>query len=399
MTLFSPEDTWPLFALMMAGTALAIWMEQRFRWGAKISGPVIALLIAMVLSNAHVMPAEAPAYDFVGAWLVPIALPLLLFRADFRQIARATGRLMISLHIAVVGSLIGAIIAGAAFKRFLPESAKAAGIMAASYIGGMVNFIAVKESTQASGSLTTSLIVADNLVMAGFFIIILWIAGSPFFLKRYRHPHTEEANSAGASAAGAHWERKGISLLDVAVCLSVATSVVAVAMLAKKGLEAAWPAISNAHWIASTLRTMCTNRFVLITAASLATATIFSRFLSRVNGADELGSFMLYLFLFGVGLPADLGAVLKGGPILFVFCLIIAVSNLGACLLFGWLLRQPIEELMIGVNATLGGPPTAAAMAISKNWSRLVLPGLLAGLWGYTIGTPLGLFVTAILEK
>ena len=104
MTLFSPEDTWPLFALMLAGTALSIWMEQRFRWAAKLSGPVIALLIAMALSNAHVMPPEAPAYDFVGIWLVPLALPLLLFRADFRQIARATGKLFISFHFATAGT-------------------------------------------------------------------------------------------------------------------------------------------------------------------------------------------------------------------------------------------------------------------------------------------------------
>jgi uncharacterized membrane protein len=265
---------------MMAGTALAIWMEQRFRWGAKLSGPVIALLIAMALSNARVMPAEAPAYEFIGNWLVPLALPLLLFRADVRQIARATGRLLISFHLAAVGSLAGALLAATALKGVLPEAGKAAGIMAASYIGGMVNFAAVKESTQPSESLTTSLIVADNFVMAGFFIIILWIAGSRFFLHRYPHPHTAAADTAGASAASAHWERKGISLLDVAMCLSAAAAVVAVAMLAKRGLEMLWPAAANAHWMETTLRTMCTNRFVLITAASLFTATLFNRFLS-----------------------------------------------------------------------------------------------------------------------
>ena len=45
------------------------------------------------------------------------------------------------------------------------------------------------------------------------------------------------------------------------------------------------------------------------------------------------------------------------------------------------------------MNASLGGPTTAAAMAISKGWSRLVLPALLAGLYGYVIGTPVGIFV------
>ncbi len=306
---------------------------------------------------------------------------------------------MISFHLAVLGTLIGSLIAWAVVKNIVPQAAKAAGIMAASYIGGMVNFLAVTESTGATPSLTTSLIVADNLVMAGFFIVILWIVGSRFFLTRYPHPHTLEADAAGAAAAGAHWERKGISLLDVAVCLSVASAVVALAMIGKKGLENAWPVTAGAHWIETTLRTLVTNRFVLITTLSLVTATIFSRPLARVNGADEFGSFMLYLFLFSIGLPADLRAVAQGGPALFVLCGIMAVTNVAVPLLVGRWLRLPIEELMLGVNASLGGPPTAAAMAISKGWSKLVLPGLLVGLWGYTIGTPLGLLITTLLER
>lgn len=399
MTLLAPDDSWSLLALMLAGTAVSIWMEQRFRWGAKLSAPVIALLIAMALSNTGVMPAEAPAYDFVSTWLVPLALPLLLFRADFRQIARSTGRLMISFHIATAGSLIGAVAGWGALRNLAPDMAKAAGIMAASYTGGMVNFVAVSESTGATGSLTTALIVADNLVMAGAFLVMLWIAASRFFLQRFPHPHTAEAAVGGAISAGAHRGRKGVSLLDVATCLSVSAGVVAVAMLAKRTLEGAWPVTANAHWLEATGRAMLTNRFVLVTTVSLITATILARPLARVNGADELGGFMLYLFLFNIGLPADLRAVAAGGPVLFLLCTIIAVANIAVTLLLGRLFRLPLEELTISMNATLGGPATAAAMAISKDWPRLVLPGLLAGLWGYCIGTPLGLLIVAVLER
>ena len=55
----------------------------------------------------------------------------------------------------------------------------------------------------------------------------------------------------------------------------------------------------------------------------------------------------------------------------------------------GWYRRQ--AELAVAVNATLGGPPSAAAMAISAGWTRLVLPALLMGLLGYAVGTPLGI--------
>jgi uncharacterized membrane protein len=56
-------------------------------------------------------------------------------------------------------------------------------------------------------------------------------------------------------------------------------------------------------------------------------------------------------------------------------------------------------KLLLAMNATLGGPPTAAAMAISVGWPKLVLPGLLIGLWGYVIGTPVGVMVVEFFKR
>ncbi|MEQ2006247.1 MAG: DUF819 family protein, partial [Limisphaerales bacterium] len=97
--MISPQDTWSLWALIVSGTALAIWLENNFKWAAKLSGPVIALLIAMVLSNLRIMPAESPAYDFIGDYFVPLAIPLLLFRANVFEIARVTGKVFVIFHV------------------------------------------------------------------------------------------------------------------------------------------------------------------------------------------------------------------------------------------------------------------------------------------------------------
>src|SRR3954471_11506034 len=105
-SLIQPDDHAALWAIMAAGTAISIWLEQRFRWAARLSGPVLALLMAMALSNTRVVPMESRAYDFVTEWLVPLAIPLLLFRANFRQII-GTRRLFLVFHIASVGTLVG----------------------------------------------------------------------------------------------------------------------------------------------------------------------------------------------------------------------------------------------------------------------------------------------------
>ena len=42
--------------------------------------------------------------------------------------------------------------------------------MTGSYIGGGVNFIAIKDSYQVSENLTNPLLVADNFIMAGMIL-------------------------------------------------------------------------------------------------------------------------------------------------------------------------------------------------------------------------------------
>ena len=82
-TLISADNTWALFAILVVVAALAIWMEQKYKWAGKVTGCVIALIGAMILSNIRVIPTDAPAYDFVWSYVVPLAVPLLLFNAKW----------------------------------------------------------------------------------------------------------------------------------------------------------------------------------------------------------------------------------------------------------------------------------------------------------------------------
>ena len=401
-TLIAPTNHATLWALIALGTALAIWLEQTYRWAARLSAPVLALLMAMLLSNTRLVPTEAPAYDFVGDWLVPLAIPLLLFRANLREIFRAGWKLLVAFHLAALGTLIGTVLAVWLLHDRIgaTDTAHAAGLMAASYIGGGVNMLAVKASYNVPGNLYSPLVVADNFVMAGFFIIILSIGASLWFRAHYPHPHSLESNAAEAkNLAAQHWQRKGISLLDVAKSFAIAFAVVAVAGGLSRLAKSALGDTSQSGVGMQMLVVLCTNRFVLLTGVSLLCATLCARWIAKLNGPEEFGAYLLMLFLFTLGLPADLLTVLKQAPVLFLFCTIIAVMNVAFTLVAGKLLRLNLEELLLAMNATLGGPATAAAMAISSGWPRLVLPGLLIGLWGYVIGTPIGVMVVEFFKR
>ena len=388
----APTDAWSLWAFMLAGVAVCIYLEQNYSWAAKTSGPVLALLGGMLLSNTNLVPTEAPAYDVVDTYFVPVAIPLLLFRANVVRIIRDSGRMFLAFHVAAVGTVIGAFIAGFAFRGSFDRVPEVTGIMTGSYIGGGVNFVALKNTYNVSSELTNPLLVADNFIMAGFFAVLFLIAGSKLFRRWYPHPHSVAGDTQDAAAlAASHWQRKPIALIDIALALAVAI-VVAVVSIKVTG-------VIKASSDSKLVQSVFGNSFLVITVLICTLTTVFHRWTSKIHGADELGMYLLYVFFFVIGLRADLWEVIKNVPVLFAFCLVMALANLLFTLGVGKLLKLNLEELLLAVNATLGGPPSAGAMAISVGWSKLVLPGILAGLWGYIIGTFVGIAVTESLKR
>ena len=55
-TLIAADDTWGLLGVMVISVFLAIYLEQKYDWASKISGCIIALLMAMVMANLGVIP-------------------------------------------------------------------------------------------------------------------------------------------------------------------------------------------------------------------------------------------------------------------------------------------------------------------------------------------------------
>ena len=59
-TLISADNTWALFAILVVVAALAIWMEQKYKWAGKVTGCVIALIGALLLYILRVNPTNVP---------------------------------------------------------------------------------------------------------------------------------------------------------------------------------------------------------------------------------------------------------------------------------------------------------------------------------------------------
>jgi uncharacterized membrane protein len=65
----------------------------------------------------------------------------------------------------------------------------------------------------------------------------------------------------------------------------------------------------------------------------------------------------------------------------------------------GRLLRIDVASLAVASQAAVGGPSSALAVAVAREWRALVLPGVIVGLLGYAIGNYLGFAVGAIVRS
>ncbi len=399
-TLIAPDNHWALLAILFGSTLLAIWLEQKYKWASKISGAIITLVIAIALVNLGVIPAEAKVFDdIVWGYAVPMAIPLLLLQTNLRKMHREAGRFLAIFLIGAAGTVAGAILATTLLRGALEGLPGVGAMMTGSYIGGGVNFTALSDAFKVDSTLKASATVADNLNMAIYFLVLLAVAGSALFRKWYKHPHIDDVLKNGKSGSGEtlaaqYWTRKEISLKDVAVDMAFAVIVVFLSKLIAGFFEGLIP---TDNWFLKMLNTFFGSQYVWITNLSLLWSTCFEKQASNMRGAQEIGTWLIYLFFFAIGVPASVGTLIRSAPILLLFCMIIVLVNMLFCFLGGKLFRFDLEEIVLASNANIGGPTTAAGMAISQGWVRLIGPCMLVGTFGYVIGTWLGILVGSLL--
>ncbi|WP_341636759.1 DUF819 domain-containing protein [Staphylococcus casei] len=385
------DDTWMLWAIIIVWATMSLFLEQRYQWASTISGAIIALVGAMLLSNFKVIPTSSPVYDTVWDYIVPLSIPLLLFSSNIMKIWRESRRLLIIFLIASIGTMIGTTVAFLILHQWIPFLSKIGAMMTGSYIGGGVNFAALSSKFETPSDMISSTVVADNSVMALYFMLLIAMPSLPwikkYFLTDYKKDVSQESRQS-------YWQPQKIQLLDIAFSVASAIALVAISFKAAELIQQ-W--IPKSNLILTVIVSFFGDSYLLLTTLTLIVVAIWGDFFEKLAGATEIGTFLIYIFFVVIGTPASFATIITTAPLLFIFVIIILIFNLGLSLVVGKLFNFKIEEILLASNATAGGPTTAAALAIGKGWSGLVGPILIIGTLGYVIGNYAGTFMYQIL--
>jgi uncharacterized membrane protein len=374
-----------------------------------------------LLSNAGVVPIESPIYDVVLGPVTSLAIAWLLLSVNLGDLRKVGGKVLVAFGLAAVGTMLGAFAGAAIFGgSFGEDTWKLAATLTGTYTGGGLNFVAVGRGTGLPDQLFAGATAADNVTTA------LWLGATlllPVWLARFYPPAPVDAHASAAttgagpaaaatvsgaasvdapgasaderSAAGSamveRQEAGGSMHADHPFFTGVSISTLDLAVLAGAGLllllvadavAAVVPAIPSVLWLTT---------FALI-------AGHFTP-LGRVNGAFQLGNLALVLFFVIIGIFSRISEILAVGIAVFWFTLVVVGVHGVFVFGVGRLLRIDVASLAVASQAAVGGPSSALAVAVAREWRSLVLPGVIVGLLGYAIGNYLGFAVGAIVRS
>jgi len=374
-------------AVIAGATALAFWLDHKVPVASKIGASLLAILLGAILSNTGIVPNESVVYRSIEGPVTSLAIIYLLLGVRLADLKQAGPGMLGLFVIASLGTGIGAVAGALLFGGDLGASTwKLAGAFTGTYTGGSLNFAAVGRGLDLPASTFAAASAADAVTTGIWLAIVL---AAPIWLARLsstdssesgeRNDLMETVGDSGPRETDPHpfWGRVPISLLDLVLLAAIGMAVLMAARLL-------------ARWIG------LFPEILWLTTVALVLAQLPR--IRNIQGAQQLGNLGLHLFFTVIGIRSLIGAMLQIGPEVFYYTLVVVGIHGIFLFLVGRAFRGSIPMIAVVSQAAIGGPSTAMAVAVSRNWPALVLPGVAVGLLGYALGNYSGFGVAYLVR-
>lgn len=367
-----------LSAAVAGSAAAAFWLDWRYRWASTLGASLLAIVFGALLSNLGLVPVSSPVYDAVTGPVTSLAIAWLLLAVHVSDLRRAGPRMLAAFGLALLGTALGAIVGGLLLSGQLGDATwRLSGTLMGTYSGGSLNFVGVGRALELPDALFAGAAAADNLTTAA------WLAAcllAPALIGRW-YPDPPAPSAAGDDEGEEHehpfFADAPVSVLRLSLLVAVGLGLLVAARLTARVV----PAVPEVLWL---------------TTFALAAGHLGP--LARMDGAMQLGNYALHLFFVVIGIFSRLSEILEVGLAVLAFTLLVVGIHGLVVFGVGRLTRIDLGTLTVASQAAVGGPSTALAVAVSRDWPVLVLPGIAVGLLGYAVGNYLGVAVGQLLR-
>jgi uncharacterized membrane protein len=336
--------------------------------------------IVPVASNPKL---KIEVYVLIFSYFIPLSIPLMLMGSNVMRIIREGGKLLVAFLIGTLGVVLGSFIA-TYFINLGADSGNAAGVIAATLIGGSMNFIATGEILNFSTHpLFSATIAVDNFAANAYILMLFAIPSFKFLARFFMKPKIENLEATGKNQNEKSYP---ITIERIALSMLVAALIAGVGSLMSPAIQ----------YLFSSKMSM---NILIITILSVLIANILPKKLKKLEDtAFAIGLWMMYIFLAAIGASTNLSDMLQVGPAVLGFYLIILFFHLIFMISLAKLFKLDVYEIIIASAANIMGPSVAAPMAASLGQKKLITPGILVGILGYVIGTFIGVSIAMALS-
>lgn len=391
----------PVLLLVFYVAVPLLSVLARNRWPS--ANPIIPAYIAgIALGASGLLPDSVlPFQDLVSSIAVAFSIPLMLFSANIRSLARTGRTALLSLGLAVLAVLVMVATGRYLFGSALADPGGAAGLLVGVYTGGTPNLAAIRAGLNVDSSTFLAVHTADLLVGALYVLFVVTIAQRVFL--RFLPPYPVTAIGAGSDfGTGRSATEGGPRISDLG---GVRASGPATMTLK----EAGWrdPALAIGLTILIVGASLGMGELVsgpLSTAVLILALTTFSLIaaafprVSQLKASFTIGEFAVYIFCVVVGSMADLERVLDASGLLIVYVVWVVFGSLLLHLLLARLFKVDADTVIITSTAAICSPPFIGLVAVSLRNRHIIPAGIAVGIIGYALGNYAGIGMGLLLR-
>ncbi len=375
--------------LILVGTVLLVSYGSRLKSFSPLFRitpvPFWCYFLPMIFGAFGFLTRESPIYPILSKQLLPICLVFLLIGTDLRSLVKMGKIALIAMLTSTVGILAGAWMTFTLFGRWLPEKSwMGFGALSASWIGGSMNMLAVKESIGIPDSIFAPLVIVDAFLSYSWMGILIaasgWQGKWDVAMQQTPHPSPLPLWGRGLSE-GDKKNGKG----QWGKLSAITTSALFLSIFCQ-WLGSKMPAVGG-------LFTSYTWTVLLVTTSSLLLSlTPLARLTS--DKTTTFGYFLLFLLLTSIGARVDISAIAQA-PLFLAAGIVWILIHALILLATGRLFKIPLFFLATASQANIGGPASAPIVAAVYQ-PQLASVGLLMAILGNVMGTYLGLLSAGV---
>lgn len=415
---FIMESSGPLFTndAVVLGILIfilaVIFKTQKMKAFEKFYKYVPALLLCYFIpsffNSLGIISAKTSSLYFVSSrFLLPASLVLLTISIDLKKIVKLGPKALIMFFTGTFGIVIGGPLTFIIVNTFFPQifaghgaeaSWRGMTTIAATWIGGGANQVAMKEVFEVSDYLFSALVTIDVFIGSIWLAVLLYGVGMADKIDRFFKADTTAIDEIKVEVEKFQKQSARIpDLTDLMVILAIGFGVTGICHFCADIISPFLTDLSKSYPFIQKMSLTSKFFWLIVLATTIGLILSFTKVRNLEGaGASRVGSVFIYMLVATIGMNMDIRAIFLE-PGFFLVGTIWMLIHAVLLIVVGKIIRAPFFFLAVGSQANIGGAASAPVVASAFHPS-LAPVGVMIAVLGYALGT-YGAYICGLLMQ